>query len=220
MSTSEFDTTESTPPTVLLLLGLSVNGDLEDELPFTVADDLRLHVISGLPGIRGTYNGRDRVARLFQTLDKNIDGDLGINVEHMAPPNFGPDNTFLVTLSTLTAGQDPVNSWEVCFVGRQEEGRIQEAWIISATVANPGLGAIFRIVGSIATEFAMDCESCGRTSDVSLRKLSTMMLPPTFWNPLRGDYSLWTKCPRCGNRAWMALEIPVLGPALRAFNSR
>jgi hypothetical protein len=219
MPTSQVPDSDDLPFDVLVLLGLGGEGDRAD-VPFDIADDFRLHVISGLSALRGTYSGRRRVLELLRTLSRSADGGLEIEVRHLFPLEAGPDDELLVAVIRMTVGGEAQRSWDLCSVSRQEDGRIRETWVISTSVANPGIAEILRVSGSLSKPFSVECSTCGETADVSSADLGRVLVPPWFWLPLRRSHPLWARCPSCSRRAWLSLGVPALGTAVNSLLAR
>lgn len=59
------------------------------------------------------------------------------------------------------------------------------------------------------------CPRCGVLRGVSLLEAAKLLKPPSLWMPLRSR--LWSRCPTCGRRAWLHVE---LGQALRVLRSQ
>jgi hypothetical protein len=204
---------------VLVMLGLVGENGSED-VPFDIAEDFRLHLISGLSALRGTYTGRKRVVDLLRTLSRSVEGEPQIEVRHVVPLPAGPDDELVVALLRMTVGTDIKRSWDLCSVSRQEDGRIRETWVISTSVANPSVADAIRVAGSISKPFSVECSSCGNAADVSTSDLGRILVPPWLWLPIRRSYPLWARCPSCGRRAWLSFEIPALGSAVSALMAR
>lgn len=63
--------------------------------------------------------------------------------------------------------------------------------------------------------FEVTCRVCRVSTPVDMGSVATMLRPPFLYNPVRA--SLWTRCPHCGERAWLDLA---LGQAIRALLGR
>lgn len=81
-----------------------------------------------------------------------------------------------------------------------------------------GKEALFSTAPSSAPPSPVDvhCPSCGVTTGLfSPRDWLSLAWPPFMVNPF--GPSVWSKCPHCGEREWLALE---LGQGLRALLGR
>lgn len=61
-------------------------------------------------------------------------------------------------------------------------------------------------------QIEVTCDRCGVLRGVSVVDALRLLRPPVFWVPLRSR--LWSRCPTCGQRAWLRIE---LGQALRVL---
>lgn len=80
-----------------------------------------------------------------------------------------------------------------------------------------GKEALFSTAPSSAPPRPLEvtCRACGVSTAVDLGSVVTLLRPPFLYNPVRA--SLWTRCPHCGERAWLDLA---LGQAIRALLGR
>ncbi len=63
--------------------------------------------------------------------------------------------------------------------------------------------------------FEVTCRRCRVRTPLDLASVVPLLKPPFLYNPLRG--SLWTRCPHCGDRAWLDWGF---GQAIRALLGR
>ncbi len=63
--------------------------------------------------------------------------------------------------------------------------------------------------------FEVTCRACRVRTALDLGSVWPLLRPPFLYNPIRG--SLWTRCPHCGDRAWLDWG---LGQAIRALLGR
>jgi hypothetical protein len=59
------------------------------------------------------------------------------------------------------------------------------------------------------------CSACDVTSGLGVTGMLCLLRPPFLVNPLNA--TIWSRCPSCGQRGWLDLE---LGQAIRALVGR
>lgn len=192
------------------------DGEGHTDLPFEVTDDFRLHLVTGVRALRGTYVGRARVVKLFETLNESVEGgNVSFEIKHLSPLAPTMADGFLVMvceLSVKTRLGD--RSWDVCTVGLREGNRVREAWAISSSIADGRVEEFIQVATSISRPFSLECSRCHSVIDVSFGRLMRLLLPPTLWMPMRGTYPIFRRCPRCDRLSWLSFEIPALGSAI------
>lgn len=77
-----------------------------------------------------------------------------------------------------------------------------------------GKEALFSTAPSSAPPPPLDvrCGNCGVTTGLGLAGMLCLLRPPFLLNALAG--TIWSRCPSCGERTWLDLE---LGQGLRAL---
>ncbi|GGI08815.1 hypothetical protein [Egicoccus halophilus] len=88
-------------------------------------------------------------------------------------------------------------------VPRVRDGQGKEALYSTAPTAAP------------PPQIEVTCRSCGVLRGVSLLEALRLLRPPSLWLPFRSR--IFSRCPTCGRRAWLHVE---LGQALRVLRSQ
>jgi hypothetical protein len=82
-----------------------------------------------------------------------------------------------------------------------------------------GLGkeALYSTAPTAAPSSQMDlrCRTCRVQLGITVWEAAKLFVPPFVWDPFRRR--LWTRCPACGERAWLELRV---GQALRVLLDR
>ncbi|MFA9429854.1 hypothetical protein [Egicoccus sp. AB-alg2] len=86
---------------------------------------------------------------------------------------------------------------------RVRDGQGKEALYSTAPTAAP------------PPQIEVTCDRCGVLRGVTVVEALRLLRPPALFNPLRSR--LWSRCPTCGRRAWLRIE---LGQALRVLRSQ
>jgi hypothetical protein len=189
---------------------VTADGGLIGIFRVDIADDAMVHIVSGIPGVSGTYHGRDRLNAVMKAFNRAVNGQFRYEVRELWPLDPQPEDTFVVSVHDLIVGEGSNEKiWPQVAIGRREKERIVEGWLISASVADESAGRFVAMRELLSRPFALECSACERTSDASLGDVLRAMFPVTFFRPTP-RYPLLLKCPSCGRRSWMSLSLPIL----------